>query len=329
MSYDLQGKRVLVTGATGFIGSHVALRLLKEGATIRAFVRDPAKANYLVQNGVEVISGKLTDRTLIRQAVQGCQAVFHFAGVLNDIKPRAYYHEVNVEGTQTVTGAALESGVERFFHTSTIYVYGMTSTGVITENSPRIPSADNYADTKLEAENIVRQLIASRGLPAVIIQPSQVYGPQDRVWTLKPIELIRSGRMLLVDGGKGVVHPIYIDDLVEGILAVAQRGQMGEAYILCGPQAVSIREYFGYFSHMLHREHLPTIPGWLAIPSALIAEEVAKLFNRPPIFTRQEVRNTMLQATYDGSKAERELGFKPKVSIEEGMRRIEEWLRTS
>lgn len=329
MSYELQNKQVLVSGASGFIGNRVALRLLEAGAHIRAFVRDAAKADNLVQNGAEVVTGKMTDRSALRQAVQGCQVVFHFAGVLNENKPYSYYQQVNVEGTQTLAEAALEFGVERFIHTSTVYVYGMNSAGIISESSPLSPSGDAYADTKLEAENTIRQLIASRGLPAIIIQPSQVYGPGDKTWTLGPIELIRSGRMILVDGGKGTVQPIYIDDLVEGILAAARRGQIGEAYILCGPQVMSMRQYFGYFASMLHKEHLPAVPGWLAFAIAFMAEQTAKLFNRPPLFTRQEVRNTMLRTSYDGRKSEAQLGFKPKISIEEGMLHIEEWLRSS
>jgi nucleoside-diphosphate-sugar epimerase len=325
--YELQNKRVLLTGGSGFLGSRVALRLLQEGARIRVLVRDPAKAKPLVQSGAEIIAGNMTDPAVLRQAVQECQVVFHFAGVLNEFKPRSYYHEVNVKGTQALAEAALESGIERFFHISTVYVYGMSSVGVIKEDSPHIPSADNYADTKLEAENIIQRLTATRGLPAVILQPSQVYGPQDKTWTLKPIELIRSGRMILVDGGKGVIQPIYIDDLVEGVLAAAQRGPIGETYILCGPQVISIREYFGYFARMLRREHIPSVPSWLAIAFAYMAEQAGKLFHQAPVFSRQEVRNTMLQATYDGSKSEIQLGFKPRISIEEGMQCIETWLR--
>lgn len=325
MAYELRGKDILVTGATGFIGSRVALELAKSGARVRALVRNPAKAGALGDAGISTVIGDMAEPASLSGAVRGCQAVFHFAGTTNEFKPRAHFERVNLDGTRLLAEAALKEGIERFIHVSTVWVYGLRSGPGICETSPCAPSGQSYADTKLEAERAVRRLIDEKGLPAIIVQPSQVYGPGDPNWTERPIELIKSGRMILAGGGKGLIQPVFIDDLVRGILASAERGGLGETYILCGPEAVTVREYFSYFAAMVGKKRLPSLPGRLALGAAAAAERWARAFGGAPVFTRQEVMSTMATATYDGGKAARELGFVARTSLAEGMREVALW----
>ena len=328
MTYDISGKTVLVTGASGFIGKRVARELMLRNVRVRALVRDPAKAADLAAAGAEMAIGDMTDPASLEGAVRGCQAVLHFAGATNDFQPRSHYERVNVEGTRILAEAALKEGVERFVDISTVWVYGLRSGPGVCETSPCRESGHSYADTKLEAERVVRRLVAEKGLPAIILQPSEVYGPGDRNWTERPLELIRSGRMILADRGRGLTQPVYIDDLVQGILAAVENGRVGETYVLCGPEAVTFREYFMHFARMAGKKRLPSVPGRLALATAATAEWLARRFRRQPVFTRQEVLATMATTSYDGGKAGRELGFVPKTTLAEGMRRIEEWLRT-
>lgn len=329
MGYEMRGKVVLVTGATGFIGSHVAERLLQNGARVRAMVRNPAKAAGLERAGAFVVAGDMTDPGLLERAVEDCQAVFHFAGTTNEFKPRAHFERVNIEGTRLLAEAALRESVERFIHVSSVWVYGLWSGPETRETSPCRESGQAYSDTKLEAERVIRRLIDEKGLPAIILQPSEVYGPGDPNWTERPLDLIKTGRMVLANGGRGLIQPVFIDDLVQGVLAAAENGGLGETYILGGPDVVAVREYFSHFARMLGKGRLPSLPGRLALATATVAEWVARISRRAPVFTRQEVLSTMATATYDCRKAERELGFAAKTTLAEGMAKIESWLRAN
>jgi len=329
MDFEISGKKCLVTGASGFIGQSVALRLLREKASVRALVRNPAKAVFLEKSGVENYPGDIMDRASIQKAVTGCEVVFHFAAITNEFKPLSYYRQVNTNGSIMLAEEALNAGVRRFVHTSTSWVYGMFSGRNITEQSPHLKSGLPYADTKLETEDLVRRLYEKQGLPCVIIQPSEVYGPNDRNWTGRPLELIRSGRMLLINRGRGLIQPIYIDDLVDGIIAAARRGRRGESYILCGNEVVTFKQYFEYFTGMLHKKSLPSVPGWAAITLAALTEWLGKAIHRPPIFTRSEIKSSMTTIAFNGAKAFDELGFKPKISLEQGMAKVSEWLKTN
>jgi len=328
MNDFFNGKTILVTGATGLIGSHVTERLLQEGGAVRAYTRYAAKAQFLESLGAEIIVGDITDGCTLSRAVTGCQLVFHFAGVIGNVfKPRSYFEAVNVDGTRIVAEAALKQNVERFMHTSTVGVYGLDAKAGTDESSPHVLSNDPYCDTKLQAEQIVRDLFHGRHLPCVIIQPSPVYGPRDETWTLYPIELIRTGRMVLVNGGKGLIQPIYITDLVDGIILASERGRAGESYILSGSEVVTIRKFFGYYARMLKSEPIRSVPGWQALGLATFFECVSRVIHKPMPFTKCAIRGTMMHATYGIDKAMRELGFHPRTQLEQGMAFVEAWMK--
>lgn len=320
------GKTVLVTGATGLLGGAVAKALLQEGHHVRAMARNPQRAQSLARQGAEVVQADMADLPSLERAVSGCQVVLHFAAALDEFASQAYFYKVNVEGTLHLAQAALAAGVERFLHTSTCWVYGYAASPATTERSSYLISGDLYIDTKIEAERRLQQLHRERGLPLVIVQPSEVYGPGDRHWTLIPLRYIQAGKMVLVSGRSGVIQPIYVDDVVAGILAAARRGRIGEAYLLCGPEEVALSRYYSEFARMLGRKWIPSIPGWLAMTVAIAMESLSAVTHRPPLFSRGMVRSNTMHASYDGSKASVELGFTPQVSLEAGMSGVAAWL---
>jgi nucleoside-diphosphate-sugar epimerase len=327
MSNIFAGKRVLVTGATGFIGGHVSRRLLTLGAQVRVFARDAAKAAPLVKAGAELAVGDLRDAVALARSAQDRQLIFHFAGVLgHEFKSGAYYREVNVDATRRLAEAALDMRVERFVHASSIWAYGLDHRGTVTEASPYLQSGAPYSDTKRQGQDAVLELVRKRGLPGVVVQPSVVYGPYDETWTLTMLKLIRSGRAILPGGGRGQASPIYIDDLVDGILIVAEYGQIGEAYILCGPETVAFREFFEHLARLAGKSRLRSVPGWVARTAAAACESWAHLTGTQPPFTVEAIRGVLMSARYDGTKA-RALGFEPRVGLADGMERVAAWLR--
>lgn len=166
---------------------------------MKVIARNPDKGAALNTSGAAIIHGDLRDKALLQKSITGCHAVFHIGGALTDFKSRTYYHDVNVVATKTLADAALAESVDRFIHISTVSVYGLDARGLINEHAPLIPSNDFYTDTKLLAEQYIRRLI-DKGLPAIIVQPAPAYGPGDEHWTLRPLRLIISGKMLMVPG---------------------------------------------------------------------------------------------------------------------------------
>ena len=323
----LSENTILVTGVTGLLGGAVARALLQEGCRVRAMARIPERAGSLADLGAEIVEADLADLPSLERAVSDCQVVFHFAAALaGDFVSRDYFHQVNVDGTLQLAKAALSGGVKCFLHASTAWVYGYTAAPGTTESSPYRISHDLYIDTKIEAERRLQQLCQENGLPLVIIQPSEVYGPGDRTWTLGPIHYLKAGRLLLVDQGSGVIQPIYVADVVRGTLAAARRGRAGEAYLLCGPEVVTLKRYYAELARMVGSKQPSSIPWWLAVPVVSLAEGWSALVHRPPLFSRTMLRSNTMRASYDGSKAQTELGFIPQVSLEAGMAEVAAWL---
>ena len=187
----------------------------------------------------------------------------------------------------------------------------------ITETSELKSSGHAYADTKMEAEVVIRESNEKR-LPAIIVQPTHVYGPGDPNWTMRPIELICSGRMALIGRGLQRIQPIFISDLVEGILLAGTVGKIQNSYILCGPNVVTMKDFMGFLLRMHGKGKVPSIPSSLALFAAGLFESVAKMgLSKVPIFTRREVKAALAETVCSRYKAESELGFKARTSLEE------------
>lgn len=243
----LAGRRVLVTGGTGFIGGRLVERLIVEhGAEVRVLVRNLAAAARLVRFPVTVARGDVTNAGDVEAAVRGCDLVFHCAyGTTGSQKRRAW---INTEGTRCVLEAARAAGVKRAVHLSTLMVYGQTGDGDLDEAAPRRRFGNPYSDSKLAAERIA----LGSGVPVAVLQPTAVYGPFGGVWTETVLKTLKSGRQILVNGGDGLSNPVYVDDLVSAmLLASVVEGAVGEAFLVSSGEKVTWEALYGRFARML------------------------------------------------------------------------------
>jgi 2-alkyl-3-oxoalkanoate reductase len=318
-------QQVLITGINGFIAGHLAERLLGQGVRVRGAARRPESADWLAGQGVDVFQADLMDRDALTAAAEGCTAVIHAAAWTGgpELEPEVGY-QVNVDGTANVLAAAETATVERFIYVSSVAVYGRNRAPVITESAktPRVGQA--YPDSKILAEVLVR----ASGLPYVIIRPASTYGPRGSAWTIGPIENIKSGRLVLLGKDNGLVTPGYIDNVVDGLLLALNRQKaMGETFNMADDVAVTYREFYLAYARMLGLTSLPTVPPVAAgLARFGPAQWARRLLGRPPAGP-WSLHFRFNPSQFSVAKAKRLLGYKPRVSFEEGMRRTEKWLR--
>jgi len=241
----LSESRILITGGTGFIGGRLVERLVQEsGARVRVLLRNFARAPYIARFDVDMVQADLTDPGEVEQAMDGCDVVLHCACQTDGSE--AAQRAVNVDGTRNILEAAQRHDVQRVVHVSTINVYGPPKDGDLDETAPRSYSGDVYSDSKVDAEKLV--LDHADRIPVSVVQPTMVYGPSGPAWTTRILNDLKNGRVILVNGGDGLCNPVYVDDMVSGIMrAAVLDGAVGEAFLISGERPVTWRECHGAY----------------------------------------------------------------------------------
>lgn len=326
---ELQGLSALVTGASGFIGGRLAERLAtEEGVRVRGMFRRVKKAERLEKLPLEIVQADLLDLESLRRAVDGCDLVFHCAALVRETGDRNEFFGANVKGTENIVRVSRDAGVKKFIHFSSVSVYGLNPPDRADETTPFQPCENLYCDTKIAAEKAVWVAYHEARLPVVVIRPANVYGPFSNPWTVRPIKLINSGQMILINGGTGICNYVYIDNLVDATLAATKRDQsVGEVYLISDGMPVTWKEFFAYYAQMAGKPRIRSVPEWVGKVIALGMEVSSKLTGKPPKITREAVSFLTRKARFSIEKARRELGFQPRFSLKEGMKLTEEWLR--
>jgi dihydroflavonol-4-reductase len=324
-------RTALVTGASGFVGSAVARLLVAAGARVRVLMRPNSDRRNIAGLDVEHREGSLEDGASLVAALDGCTELYHVAADYRLWVPDpAAMFRANVDGTRSLMEAALAAGVGRVVYTSSVATLGIVPGGIADETTPSgyADMVGPYKQSKFLAEVEVKRLVAQRGLPAVIVNPSTPVGPRD----IKPTP---TGRMIVeaatgkmpafVDTGLNLVH---VDDVAAAHLLAGEKGVVGERYIL-GGENLSLARILAEVASLSGRKP-PTIQVPIAplFPIALAAELVARVTGKEPFVTRDGLRMARKTMFFSSEKAKRELGYAPRP-VRQGLSDAVEWFRAA
>jgi nucleoside-diphosphate-sugar epimerase len=317
-------KRVFITGANGFIGRALARRYRDYGAEVCGvdMSADPAW---------NVVAGDVREVDRWRRHLDGADLVIHTAAVVSMVAPMRAAWEVNCHGTRRLLTACREGGTARFVQLSSVAAFGFDFPDGVDESWPLITNGNSYTDTKITGEHTVLAAHAGGELDCTIIRPGDVYGPASRAWVVVPVQMMKSRQFILPDRGRGIFSPIYIDDLVDGlVLAAGLQQGAGQVFTLAHGTGVTCAEFFGHHWRWLGRKgSIPSLPRSVAIGLAEAGATLARLAGKSSEMGRGTIGLLSRHGTYRIEKARRLLGFEPKVDLAEGMRRSEAWVRST
>ncbi|HTY95699.1 MAG TPA: aminotransferase class III-fold pyridoxal phosphate-dependent enzyme [Solirubrobacteraceae bacterium] len=330
------GERLLITGATGFIGGRLARRLAQEGRPVRCLVREHSNTSSLEELGVELAVGDLTSGRSLERAVDGCEFVFHCGALVSDWATTREITATNVSGTRNLVAAAAGASVRRFVHFSTTDVYGHPGGGTIDESYAPRRFSNWYAQTKLAAEGEVRRLEATADFDAVILRPATVYGPGSCEVVGGIARAIRDRSMLLIDGGRSDAGLCFVENLLDAaVLALEHEAAPGQAFNVSDGLGVTWREFTDGLAEGLGYSRVRwSVPYWAANGVGAALEHGYRLLRRTtgltvkPLLSRQAVQVLGRNQTFSSHRARELLGWEPRVDYPTGLDATLAWLRS-
>jgi nucleoside-diphosphate-sugar epimerase len=314
----------LITGATGFVGSHVADLAAKRGATVRALARPTADLAHLKSIGAEIVPGDLSDPAAVAQAVDGVDVVIHAAAKVGDWGPVDDYRKVNVEGLRNLLEAVRGKPLKRFVHVSSLGVYEARHHHGTDEGEP-LPDnhIDGYTQSKVESEKLALEYVRKHNLPIAILRPGFVYGPRDRSILPRLAGRLKERSIVYIARGRYALNTTYVGNIAEAcFLAVDNEKAVGEIFNITDGEFVTKRRFFETVADGLG---LPrpkaSVPLWLARRLAAWRERVFRRKNKPhpPRITQATLKFAGLNLDFSIAKARSVLGYEPRVLFDEGM----------
>jgi nucleoside-diphosphate-sugar epimerase len=324
--------RCLITGATGFIGGHLAEAFVGRGWQVVTVARPSSDTALLETLGVTVHRGDLADTALLRRLLPDTDVIVHAAAKVGDWGPLAEYRAVNVDALRGLLDACKGQSLQRFVHMSSLGVYASRHHHGTTEDEP-LPRKhhDSYSQTKVEAEHLVMQYYRDFGVPVVILRPGFVYGPRDRTVMPRIIANLKNGKIRYPGGGHGALNTIYVKNLVDAVFLVLDNPQaVGQAYNLTDGEFVSKRKFIETIADALQVEKpTRTPPLWAARIMTWWAETKARLkgAKEAPRYTHARLKFLGLNLDFSIEKAQRELGYRPGVGFDRAMQETLAWYK--
>ncbi|MBF0349931.1 MAG: NAD(P)-dependent oxidoreductase [SAR324 cluster bacterium] len=322
----LKGKRIFITGIGGFIGKRFAEIALEQGMTVTGIDISDSALVDIRRMGIDATLGDITDYQQMRQLITDVDIVFHTAAIVKEGGTMQSFRKINVEGSYNVAKAAKMNGCPTFVHLSSVMVYGFNFPAQITEEGPFRGENNPYCQTKIESERVVMAL-NEPGFGVIVIRPGDVYGPGSIPWVVRPIELMRKRLLPLVKGGNGIINHVFVDNLIDGILLAIKQQRYGEAFNISDGGETTWRDYFTQLAKVAKVPIPVSLPMMVLIP---VTELMGKLYDLGIIET--EIRRDGLNyvarpSSYSIDKARKVLGYEPRISLEDGMARIGQWLK--
>ncbi|MBN2010333.1 NAD-dependent epimerase/dehydratase family protein [candidate division KSB1 bacterium] len=321
-------KKVMVTGATGFTGGYLAEELVNRGYHVVALALPDQNVERLKKLGIEVVTGNLTKKDSLIPAVTGVDTVYHIAAVYREQNvPKQYFFDVNVGGSRNLLEAALEAGVRRYVHCSTVGVQGEIKNPPAKETDPYGPG-DVYQQSKVEGEKLALEFFKNNDIEGVVFRPVGIYGPGDMRF-LKIFKFVNSGTFRMIGNGEVLYHLTFVKDLVNGIILCGEKKEaVGEIFTLGGNEYVTLKEYVKLLAEVLGvKEPKKHVPLWPVMIAAVIFETICyPLRIQPPIYRRRLDFFTKDRA-FDISKAKKLLGYQPSVDLKTGLKLTADWYR--
>jgi nucleoside-diphosphate-sugar epimerase len=325
----------LITGATGFIGGHLARRLVEEGYQVRCLARPTSDTSSLDNLDVEIATGDLTNATSLARAAHGCRYVFHCGALVSDWATADEIERINVAGTRDLLEAAVASSAERFIHFSTTDVYGYPGGPGVDESYAGTRFRNWYSQTKRAAEQEVRRAHEAHRLDTVILRPATVYGPGSTEVVGSIARAIREGNMLLIDGGRAVAGLVYVENLVDAaLLALQHEAAPGQAFNASDGLDVTWKEFTDGLAEGLGCSSVRwSLPYWAANGIGFSLEHGYRLLRKTtrlttqPLLSRQAVQVLGRNQDFSNRKARDVLGWEPRIDYAAGLEATLAWLK--
>jgi nucleoside-diphosphate-sugar epimerase len=318
--------KVLVTGGTGFLGQFVIRRLIAAGDSVRVLVRPSSKRKPIDWGVAEPVSGDLCDPLSLNRAVEGVEAICHCAAHMNTAGAWSEFQEITVRGTERLLEAAREKKVSRFLHVSSLGVYGLNGSEIITEESPFDNGETNrghYTRSKIESEKLVWKYSTESGLGVTVIRPGVLYGPGGRQVTAR-LCVPLGPRLRIAIGGRNQILPlVFVENTADAIhLALRNSEAVGRAYNLVD-DAISQGEYLKLLKHYELVNALTILVSPAPFyPLVSAVEHCFRLIGLSPPVSRHQFKRALASIRYDTSRARVELGWRPRVGMAEGLKKI-------
>lgn len=329
-------KKILVTGATGFIGSHLVEALAEKNRRVRCLVRRDSFLKNLeyikslrdpIKSKIEIFNGDLLDKKLLKKALRDIDIIFHLAAIARPMAiPNQAYFDVNATGTKNLLEACRSTKIKKFIHMSSISAVGPSRDGKPVNESTPCKPVDTYGESKLEAEKILFEYYKKYKIPIVILRPSMVFGERD-FEMLRFFKAVKTGFFPI--RGRGKMEFCYVQNLVEACLLAEEKGKIGEVYCISNGESYTLNKII---RTMVKEMHIKLVPIFLPISmlraGGFAMEIIGKRFNFHPPFSKETA--TWMTTNYwycSIEKAKKELGYKPKFSLGEGIRRTVKWYK--